>query len=211
MYFRKKLPVPRHRQSGLTLIELLVSLVILGFVVTVMSGAFYQVAQVVRVAEGVNGQFQSQWLRLRALSDLVGNLVMMEGVERQFSGDAHGFEGFSLSLPQANWGVAQGFQVKLVGDDRGGMKLTLTPTDAKESTLVSWDRPMEFQYLAVDGSTELIWPPFGKNTDALPSAVVVRASSGERQVQLIARYAGVRIPERDGQKDLGKLFGLDAK
>ena len=90
----------KTRQTGLTLIELLISLVILGFVVTIMSGAFFQVGQVVRIAENVNGQFQPQWVRLNALKDIVANLVLPENIEHPFTGDSASFESYSLSLPQ---------------------------------------------------------------------------------------------------------------
>lgn len=200
-----------RRQTGLTLIELLVSLVILGFVVTVMSGAFYQVAQVVRVAETVNGNFQDQWVRLRGISDLVGNLVMPEGLEQPFSGDTMGFEGFSVALPQSKWGVAQGFSVKLARAENGGSKLMLTPADGKEGLLTSWNTLVEFQYLRIDGSLESKWPPFGKNPDALPAGVLIRDTSGERLVQLIAPYTGSRQIVRDGKKDMAALLGLDIK
>ena len=200
-----------RRQAGLTLIELLVSLVILGFVVTVMSGAFYQVAQVVRVAEEVNGRFQSQWVQQRVLSDLVGNLAMPEGVERQFSGDSKGFEGYSTALPQTGWGVAQQFHVRLESVEQDRTNLVLRSGDSKESVLTSWPQRVEFEYLAVDGSTQSIWPPFGKSKDALPSGVVVRATSGERLAQLVVPYFGSRVPERDTKADMLKLFGMDGK
>ena len=211
MTARTRSPSKVRRQAGLTLIELLVSLVILGFVVTVMSGAFYQVGQVQRVSEEVNGRFQAQWLQLRALSDLVGNLVLPEeGVERQFTGDANGFNGYSTALPQAEWGIVQKFQIRLEDGERDQMNLVLRGDDGKDTVLTSWNERVQFEYLAVDGSAQSIWPPFGKNKDALPSGVMIRAVTGKRQVQLVAPYLGVRQPERDGKKDMMSLFGMEA-
>ncbi len=198
-------------QSGLTLIELLVSLVILGFVITIMSGAFFQVAQVVRIAENVNGQFQPQWVRLHALTDLVGNLVLPEDVEHPFQGDGKGFEGFSLSLPQSDWGNVQAFRAKLEEKQQGGVDLTITVAEEKPIVVASWDIPVELQYLAADGTTQSVWPPLGKVADTLPSGVVVRARAGEQLVQMIAPYTGARKAESSGKNEMGNLFGVDIK
>lgn len=199
------------QQSGMTLIELLVSLVILGFVVTIMSGAFFQVSQVVRIAENVNGQFQSQWVRSHALTDLVGNLVLLPDTEIPFEGDASGFEGYSLSLPQSDWGSVQQFKAKLEKRPHGGADLTVVVGDQKPVLIASWDIPIKLEYLAVDGTSQAMWPPFGKVTKEMPAGVVVRADSGEQLVQMIAPYLGTRKPEPDNKSNMGKLLGVDVK
>lgn len=198
-------------QRGMTLIELLVSLVILSFVATIMSGAFFQVAQVVRVAENANGQFQLQWVRLHALNDLVGNLVLPEDAERPFIGNSTGFEGFSLSLPHRDWGAVQAFRIKLVPRQSGGMDMTVTAADDKALVLASWDDQVRFEYLAVDGSVQSSWPPFDKSTDVMPSGVVVRMISGGRLVKLAASYTGVRKVENDAANSAMELFGVGRK
>lgn len=198
-------------QTGLTLIELLISLVILGFVVTIMSGAFFQVGQVVRVAENVNGQFQPQWVRLNALKDVVANLVLPENVEHPFTGDSRSFDSYSLSLPQGDWGTVQAFKVKLEDRPQGGTDLLLGAGDEKAVVVASWDIPVQLEYLMVDGSAESMWPPLGKKVEDLPRGVVLRASSGERLVQMIATYDGQRKVEANAKNDMGKLLGVDVK
>ena len=47
-----------HQQRGLTLIELLVTVVILSFTVALMSGAFGQIAQMLRVSTEHSNGFQ---------------------------------------------------------------------------------------------------------------------------------------------------------
>jgi hypothetical protein len=175
-----------------------------------MSGAFFQVAQVVRIAENVNGQFQQQWVRLHALTDLVGNLVIQD-VEHPFEGDSAGFAGYSLSLPQADWGHVQQFQTKLENNSQGGTNLTVVSGNEKPLVIASWAVPVKLEYLAIDGSSHSMWPPFGKVINEMPTGVVVRASSGEQVVQMIAPYAGARKPEPDAKIDMGKLFGVDIK
>lgn len=200
----------RALQSGLTLIELLVSLVILGFVVTIMSGAFYQVAQVVRVAEKVNGDFQPQWVRLNALTDLVANLAIPAENRQPFTGNSESFEGFSLSLPLGDWGNVQAFTVKMAPTDQGdGSQLIVTGADNKPVAVAAWNTPMLLEYLAADGSIQSSWPPFGKTVDLMPSGVIVRAISGEQSVQLVASYTGPRSLEADERAAAEALFGVD--
>ncbi|MET3119123.1 general secretion pathway protein J [Undibacterium sp. GrIS 1.8] len=198
-------------QTGLTLIELLVSLVILGFVVVIMSGAFFQVAQVVRIAENVNGQFQSQWIRVNSLKDLVSNLVLPENVEKPFHGDSTGFEAYSLSLPNNDWGNLQKFQVKLTSGRSGKTDLLVMTDDGQSVVIGSWDTSMQFEYLMVDGTTSAIWPPMGKVVDDMPRGVVVRANSGDRLLQTVAVYDGMRKIEPNTKNEMGKLFGVDVK
>lgn len=199
----------RAPQSGLTLIELLVSLVILGFVVTIMSSAFFQVAQIVRVAENANSEFQPQWVRLHALTELVANLALPPDNQRPFAGNSSSFEGFSLSLPQGDWGVIQPFVVKLVPAEQGnGSELEVTGGDGKRMVVAAWNAPMVLEYLAADGSVQSSWPPFGKTGDLMPSGVLVRAASGEHLVQLIAPYEGLRNPEVNPLGGIEKLFGV---
>lgn len=202
---------PRHPslslQSGLTLIELLVSLVILGFVVTIMSGAFFQIAQVVRVAENVNGEFQPQWVRLNALTDLVANLALPDENPQPFVGNSAGFEGFSLSLPQGDWGIAQAFTVKLV-QTKQSSELTVSASEGKPMVVAAWDEPMALEYLSVDGSAHSVWPPFGRTVDLMPNGVVVRATSDARLIQLVAPYAGLRNPEPNAIRAAEKFFGV---
>lgn len=210
MFILRQSAPSRHTESGLTLIELLVSLVILGFVVTVMSGAFFQVGQVVRIAEGVNGQFQPRWLHQNALNDLVGNLVIPDGDDRPFTGDADSFEGYSLSLPRADWGEMQKFRVALVPRD-GGRDLTVAAGDEKPIVIASWEVPVQFEYVAVNGAPQSMWPPFGKSQDRLPSGVVVRNVNGEQMVQLTAAFSGSREGRPDPAKSLEAVFGLNLK
>lgn len=195
----------------MTLIELLVSLVILGFVVTIMSGAFFQVSQVVRIAENVNGQFQSLWIRSHALTELVGNLVLLPGAENPFQGDSAGFEGASLSLPQSDWGYVRQFRAKLESRDKGGADLTVVVGDEKPVVIASWDIPVKLEYLALDGSSESMWPPFGKAANEMPVGVVIRASTGEQLVQIVAPYFGLHKPEPNSKNDMGKLFGVNVQ
>jgi len=199
-------------QSGLTLIELLVSLVLLGFVITIMSGAFFQVAKVVNIAENVNGAFQMQWVRINSLKNLVGNLVLPEEVQQPFSGNSEGFQAYSLSLPQTEWGSIQKFNAKLQISKDGHTDLLISLDDATTGIVVaSWGVPVKLEYLTVDGTFESMWPPMGRKADALPRGVAIRANSGEQAIQMVALYEGARVVEPNAKNEMNKLFGITSK
>jgi len=201
-----------QKQAGLTLIELLVSLVILGFVVTIMSGAFSQMAQVVRIAENVNGNFQGQWVRLNALRDLVANLTLPKNIEKPFSGNDTGFEAYTLAMPQGDWGQVTQATATLKPNADGGTDLFVSAENVSPLIVASWKMPVVMEYQTIQGTTESIWPPMsGKAEDVLPRAVVIRAKSGEQRVQMLAVYEGNRKPEADGTKDLERLLGIGSK
>jgi prepilin-type N-terminal cleavage/methylation domain-containing protein len=201
-----------QKQAGLTLIELLVSLVILGFVVTIMSGAFYQVAQVVRIAENVNGNFQGQWVRLNALRDLVANLALPKNVEKPFTGNDTSFEAYTLAMPQGDWGQVTLATATLKPNADGGTDLSISAENVPPLIVASWKMPVVMEYQTIQGTMESIWPPMsGKAEDGLPRAVVIRAKSGEQRVQMLAVYDGIRKPESDGTKDLARLLGIESK
>lgn len=213
MKFMNDFRRPDTHQSGLTLIELLVSVVILGFVITIMSGAFFHVEKIVHIAENVNKGFQPKWLRATALIDLVSNLAMPENVEQPFKGDSAEFTSYSISLPEGNWGALQEFTAKLTpqSNGRGGVDLAVIPTGEKPLVIASWDIPVQFEYLDIDGVSQSMWPPFGKNQDSMPSAVVIRARNGEQLLQLIAPYTGPRKQEPDAKNSMEKLLGVGTK
>ena len=201
-----------QRQAGLTLIELLVSLVILGFVVTIMSGAFYQVAQVVRIAENVNGNFQGQWVRLNALRDLVANLALPKNIEKPFTGNDTSFEAYTLAMPQGDWGQVTLATATLKPNADGGTDLSVSAENMPPLIVSSWKMPVVLEYQTIQGTTESVWPPMsGKAEDALPRAVVIRAKSGEQRLQMLAVYDGVRKPEPDPSKGIARLFGVESK
>lgn len=122
---RPRLP----RQRGFTLIELLTTIVILGFVIGVMSGAFSQVAQILRVAAESGSGFQERWLRTRALQELVSNLALSEQEDSRLIGGADHFEAETLASPLAEAGAPQRVRLRLVPvllpDRRAGTELRL--------------------------------------------------------------------------------------
>lgn len=109
------------RSRGVTLVELLISMLILGFVLSLVSQAVYQVGQIVRVADESQQQMVDRWSEGWSLQQTMASLVapregMREGV---FQGRRDTVEAYSTVSPlaQRSDGV-QRFELSLRASSR---------------------------------------------------------------------------------------------
>ena len=163
---------------GLTLLEMLVTLVILSFVAVILGQALNQLARVERLLEG--GQLRSAVVALRAewvraaLTGLLPGTVQNErllGTEREL-------QGMSTEVPQ--WpapGLAR-LHLRLSTDDRAGvtrLELLAEPgTATAPVVLLEWPGP-EGRFVYLDAQQRWVdrWPGAtisGANADASVSA-----------------------------------------
>jgi prepilin-type N-terminal cleavage/methylation domain-containing protein len=180
----------RRRQRGLTLIELLVSLLILGFVLALVSQAIYQVAQVARAAQEVTASLATRWTGGTAAAPVIANLALpLEAPEgKAFEGNTTRLAGFSTQPPTPSDVGVRAFVLELrrPRDGSRGSELwavegdTLTSA-ATETVLARFDARAEFVYADDAGELRPFWPfePLtpGRETRELPAAVVVRDSA----------------------------------
>jgi len=205
-------PVARLNR-GFTLIELLVTMVILSFVIAVMSGAFAQVAHIVRIASEGGNSFQSRWVQTRALHDAIGSLVLPDNADAPFEGDPKSIRCFTTAAPNKPVGTAQVLELRL--DTNGNARTTamlLTTRDmpsgdgfaeftARVQTppvpveWVQWPEPVEFRFIDRAGLEHTTWPPLGKAQDLLPTAVLVRGREREQTLWRSAVFDGATRKE----------------
>ena len=94
-------------QRGLTLIELLVTMVLLGFVVALMSGAFVQIAQMLRISSEHGNGFSGRWTQSRGLQDAVANMLPDPAYDIPLVGSSARMTFTTLALPPLADGVAR--------------------------------------------------------------------------------------------------------
>ncbi len=196
----------RH-QAGLTLVELLVSMVILSLVMVLVSQALFQAAKVAQVAESASAQLHSRWGQGWAARDLLSNVAAPpEGGEKPFVGDAKSISAYSLQpLDRQVFGPMK-FTLEIQPDSVAAsapksMLLRYTAGDArpgdmaaKTETVARLPLKVEFAYLDARGQWLEAWPPLidkSKTTQeqALPRGVVIRESESKRLIA-IYRYLG---------------------
>jgi prepilin-type N-terminal cleavage/methylation domain-containing protein len=209
------------RQRGFTLIELLVTIVILGFVIGVMSSAFTQVAQILRVAAESGSGFQERWLRARVLQELVSNLVLTEHSSSRLTGTADAFDCLTLASPLAAAGTPQRVHVMLeavsLSDGRGGTDLSVRAVDPIPGTKpqeaatrwVRWPGSLRFSYIDRAGREYASWPPAEDRADELPSELLVRPAADDKVLMRTAVFEGALYkPKAANLKALQDFLGF---
>lgn len=183
----------RRRQSGLTLVELLVSMLILGFVLTLVSEAVFQVAQISRSAQAVTAQLSTRWSGGWAAAPMIANLVapkevpddqVLAGESLRLAGyttqpggaENTGVRAFTLELRPARDASPRSDLVALDGDGFG------TPTT--ESLIATFEGRVEFAYVDAAGQITPVWPAVtvaaNRDVASLPSAVIVRERGSQQ-------------------------------
>jgi len=200
---------PRRRVAGMTLVELLVTLVLTSFISLVLWQALAQLARVERILQGNQLQGGSmavrvEWLRY-ALEALVpgvpGSPDRLQGSDREMTGltsepplDCHsGVCHVRLSL-QFNEQTQQ-------------TELSASATEqanAAPLVLLRWPgRGGKFSYLGADGQWRNTWPPPMGLPPALPKAIAIDTGAGDVGLIVAApRNDEAPLPTRRGEENL---------
>jgi general secretion pathway protein J len=203
----------RTNQQGLTLIELLVTMVILGFVIATMSGALNQISQMLRIsAEQTNG-FLGRWTQSRALFDIVANMTLDPTLDQPFTGNPNRMDLVSLATPNAPLGQPQRLRLQLdpVKDQANQTQLQVSELDADAAAsapqwLADFQGRIEFRYIDRQQQEHSQWPiNNGQQTQKIPSAIVLRDSASQALVVRMVGYMGPVNPTNQlGQALLGR-------
>lgn len=184
---------PSSRQRGLTLVELLVAIVILGFVMTLVSETVFQVSQVARAAQTATATLSRQWASGWSVQALFANLVApAEPAERSpMEGTATRLTGYSTSALGDTPGVAP-FELELRDGEEGSSATVMVwrdPADERSDrveVVAGFDARVEFAYVDAAGQVSAVWPPTTRRADDeedLPRAVIVRERDGGRALR----------------------------
>jgi prepilin-type N-terminal cleavage/methylation domain-containing protein len=161
-----------RRARGFTLLEMLVTLVIVALVATILAQALGQVARIERLLDGgplrsASASLRAEWVRL-ALESLQPGTQDSERVR----GSARELQGLSSAVPM--WpgvGTAQ-MQLRLVAsDDRRTTRLELRLNGSDDAPVVLHSWPGAdggFRYLDRQGAWLDHWPP--ETTDGVATS-----------------------------------------
>lgn len=167
-------------RRGLTLLEMLVSLVIVSLVVTILAQAMGQLARIERLLEG--GQLRSAVVALRAewVRTALNGLLPGSIEAERLRGSERELQGMSSEVPQWPSSGPARLHLRLRTDPRGeSTSLELLPdpvagSEAAAVLLLQWPgREGRFVYLDAQGNWGDRWPP-ASSTAPDPSAVASR-------------------------------------
>jgi general secretion pathway protein J len=208
----------RQLQKGLTLIELLVTMVLLGFVIALMSGAFVQIAQMLRISSEHGNGFPGRWTQSRTMQDVVSNLVPDPAYDVPLLGKSTAMTLTTMALPPVADGVAQRAALSLKTSAFAADSHTVTVLEASKVAetadfgdpppfeLARYKGRLIFVYFDDTGSEHKQWPPAGSiRTDKLPSAIGLKDESQQNGLLQMARYEGVLSAKRGG--GVNTMFG----
>jgi general secretion pathway protein J len=180
---RRQLPRP---QQGLTLVEMLVSLVILGLVMLLVSETVKQVAQVARAADDTTRGFAERWAAGWSAGGLFANLVLPPetGEQAPFKGSAMHVEGYTARPLDAGESGMEAFALDLRFSESNARTSLMTQADAGSSTdatgaaaVAQFPGRAEFAFIDHQGQTLTTWPSMtrtGEAAEDLPRAVLIR-------------------------------------
>jgi prepilin-type N-terminal cleavage/methylation domain-containing protein len=203
------------RQRGMTLIELLVTMVILGFVIATLSGALTQISQMLRISTEQSGGFLGRWSQSRVFQDIIGNMALDPSLDQAFQGSASRLELVSLSSPDAPAGAPRRMQMTLqpAPDKPGRTQLfirEINPADTSQRNtepqwLAEYTGRIAFYYVDKQHREHAEWPiRNGQQAQALPSAILLKDSDSQQTVVKAAGYLGpINPPSNLGQVLMG--------
>ena len=201
-----------NTQHGLTLIELLVTVVILSFTVALMSGAFSQIAQMLRISTEHSNGFLGRWNQSRALYDMVANMVIDPTLEKPFTGQYQQLDMVTLAFPDGAPGSARPARVVLKPtpntDNSTDLQLE-SPSDRGSRHVIRLARlpgRLEFRFLDHRGQEHAQWPPSGVSEfRPMPSAVLLKDTHNQQTIVRAAAYEGSLTPKNNS---VAQAFGV---
>ncbi|MBC7618886.1 MAG: prepilin-type N-terminal cleavage/methylation domain-containing protein [Candidatus Saccharibacteria bacterium] len=197
----------RTRQHGLTLLELLLTVVIFSLVISVFSQAVFQISLFERASARSMGGWQQQWGTGYGLDDYFrGMVIAPEGKDPLVQGSASQFSAWWVEQAGAMAGrpvpvtlelrplSASTLQARVAAEPWGLFELK---DGAAPVMLARWDAAVQFEFANGAGESQATWPALNTGAvnvtdEALPA--VVRVVNAQRQIMHQWVYAGATQP-----------------
>jgi prepilin-type N-terminal cleavage/methylation domain-containing protein len=199
----------RAPRRGLTLLEMMVTLVIVALVVSLLWQALAQLGRIERLLgagqlQSLSNSVRAEWVR----NALEGLLPGEAHTPQAFGGSEHELKGMTARAPSVSDLGAVDFVLRIDTDERAGetrLLWSLAPsglslrTEAPPVALLSWPgRTGRFRYLDAKGEWHDTWPPaLGLQTGGLPEAVALETGLDEVPLLVAStRVSPLPLPSR---------------
>lgn len=197
----------RALQHGLTLLELLLTVVIFSLVISVFSQAVFQISLFERASARSMGGWQKQWGTGYGLDDYFRAMVMApEGKDPLVQGNASRLSAWWVEQAGALAGrpVPVTLELRPLSESTLQARLATEPWGLFELKdrvapvmLARWDAAVQFEFVNAAGESQVTWPVLNTGAasvadEALPA--VVRVVNSQRQIMHQWVYAGATQP-----------------
>ena len=195
-------------QRGMTLIELMVTLLIVSLVAAVITQALVQIARIERLLEGGQLGAMADSVRAEWVRDAFGALLPGEaGLDERLTGSPNEVTGLSADAPQLPLPGLARVRFRLVFQERTDtteLQLddpALAPAGSSmpSRVLLAWPgRFGRFRYLDAQGSWQDSWSsPPGSATPAMPLAIALETGLPGLPILIAAlRASAIALPTR---------------
>ena len=197
----------KAKQHGLTLLELLLTVVIFSLVISVFSQAVFQISLFERASARSMSGWQQQWGTGYGLDDYFrGMVIAPEGKDPLVQGNASQFSGWWVEQAGANAGrpVQVSLELRPMSTSTLQARVAAEPwglfelkEGAEPAMLARWDAAVQFEFANAVGEPQATWPVLNTGVanvtdEALPA--VVRVVNAQRQIMHQWVYAGNTQP-----------------
>lgn len=181
-----------RRQSGLTLLELLVVLLIAGMAIALGFQSLEQWRRANTAIHTISGATQQSALTESWLKESLRSIIPIEG--SPFTGSAEKLEAITVQPILSHQGGATNIQWR-IEDSRDGALLQLQENDNTLELPLTGSTRARFSYLDKEGRSYSEWPPRLGLHDHLPASIVLQQEqpSGYELIWT-ATIAGARNP-----------------
>lgn len=173
----------RCRMRGLTLLELLLTVVIFSLVITIFSQAVFQISLFERASARSMGGWQRQWASGFALDDYFRGLVLApDAKESQATGSARSFVAWWVE--QAGGAAGRPVQIAMFlreigsagkSESQGWGLFAAAQESGGEVLLARWNVAVSFEFINSAGLVDSVWPPLTSDATTVAYEVLPRA------------------------------------
>ena len=188
----------RSQSRGFTLVEILVVLIISGFIVTILLQSLHQVFRLQtqfdnEIFHTQNGAMYADWFR-QSINGLVPDY---DGGKQKFRGEQRSMSGLTLAPLDRETGTLTPFVWRLEFDARAD-QTRLVYGDANDKAalqILRWQSNNgRFIYVDVENEAHDSWPPFLGRWPQLPSAIYLESGEAKQLRLLVATPRGALTP-----------------
>lgn len=186
----------KKSSGGFTLVEILVVMLITGFIVTILLQALQQVFRLQthfgsEIFHSQNGAMYADWYR----QSINGLMPDYPGGKHEFHGERRQMRGLTLLPLNLENRALTPLIWRLDFEPKTGQSGLYYGEDKSGEPILTWEgNSGHFSYIDAENQPHESWPPFLGKWPQLPKAIYLESGAGERRRLIVAIPRGLDAP-----------------